>query len=81
MRRAQPRIVSSNLAIGSNSSYALSPVIRVKVTSLISARSTVALEKAVYRHDRRKISKDFLTRRSKPVTSHRQAWRLLELQD
>ena len=48
--------MAATAAIGSSSSYAQSPAIRAKVISLTSARSTVVLGKAVYRHDQRKIS-------------------------
>jgi len=56
--------MSSTAAISSSSSYAQSPAIRVKVISLTSVRSTVAPGRAVYLHDRRKISSATLALRN-----------------
>lgn len=53
---AKPGIANSNPVMGTNSSYAQSPVICAKAILLTFARTTVALGRAVYRHDRRKIS-------------------------
>jgi hypothetical protein len=53
---AKPRIANLSPIMGTNSSYAQSPVISAKAILLTFARTTVALERAAYRHDRRKIS-------------------------
>ena len=58
---AKPRIANSNPIVGTNASYAQSPVICAKATSLTFARTTVALGRAVYRLDRRKISDAILS--------------------
>ena len=53
---AKRGIANSNPIMGTNSSYAQSPVICAKAILLTFARTTVALGRAVYRRDRRKIS-------------------------
>jgi hypothetical protein len=58
---AKPGIANSNPIKGTNSSYAQSPVICAKAILLTFARTTVALGRAVYRHDRRKISDAILS--------------------
>jgi hypothetical protein len=67
---AKPRIVTSKPAIGTNASYAQSPVIRAKVTSLTFARNTVARERVVYPRDRRKISDAVLFRQAARIRAH-----------
>jgi hypothetical protein len=66
---AKPRIANSNPTIATNSSYAQSLVICAKAILLTFARTTVALERAAYRHDRRKISDAMLS-----VTKRATGW-------